>query len=211
MILEILGIVSSFALDVIGSLGYIGVTTLMFLSAANIPIPSEVIMPFAGFAAFEGSMGIVGVIIAGIIGGFSGSVFSYFLGKKLGPSSLDIVSKISLHGKKDFLKTEKWFSRFGSFVVLIGLSLPIIRSFISPPAGIFGVKTRPFLITSFISVSIWSSALALLGFFMGDNWIVIGTYFRKFDILIISLLAVFVAVWIIRHLRASSSSEVSGQ
>jgi membrane protein DedA with SNARE-associated domain len=198
---EIIGTVSSWVLTVIGGAGYIGVSALMFLSAANVPIPSEVIMPFAGFAAFRGDMDILGVIIAGVMGGFSGSVASFFLGRKLGPRSLDIVSKISLHGKNDFLKTEKWFSRFGSWVVLFGLSMPIIRSFISLPAGIFGVRPRSFLITSFISISVWSAALALLGFFLGDNWTIVGSYFKKFDVLIVSLIVVFGAVWLVRHLK----------
>jgi len=205
MISEILSAVFSWVLTVIGALGYAGVAGLMFLSAGNIPIPSEAIVPFAGFVASGGRMTLLGVIIAGVLGGFLGSLASYFVGRKLGAGSLDLVSKISLHGKEDFLKTEKWFSRFGPWVVLVGLSLPIVRSFISLPAGIFGVRPRSFIPLAFVSVAVWSSALAILGFVLGDNWTVVGQYFRKFDILIVGLGVVFVIVWTVRHLKAGKN------
>lgn len=201
MISEILGVVFSWVLTVIGALGYAGIAGLMFLSAANIPIPSEAIMPFAGFVASGGKMTLMGVIIVGVTGGFLGSLASYFIGRKLGKKSLDIFSKVSLHGKEDFIKTEKWFSRFGPWVVLAGLSLPVVRSFISLPAGVFGIRPKHFIPLALVSITIWSSALAVLGFVLGDNWMIIGSYFRKFDILIVGIGVVFVAVWIIKHLK----------
>lgn len=193
--------VSSWVLFIIGTLGCAGTAGLMFLSAANVPIPSEIIMPFAGFAAADGYFPLAGVIIAGMTGGFCGSVVSYFLGRKLGPKSLDFVSKISLHGKNDFLKAEKWFTRFGSLAVLVGLSLPVVRSFISLPAGIFGVRPKMFIPLAFISVAVWTITLAVLGFTLGENWTIIGGFFRKFDFLIVGLGIVFIAVWVVRHLR----------
>jgi len=203
MISEILGILFSAVLAVISALGLAGVTGLMFLSSANIPMPSQVIMPFAGFVASEGRFTLFGVILAGVLGGFCGSLTSYFIGRKLGMRSIDFFSKISLHGKKDFLKTEKWFSRFGPWVVLVGLSLPIIRSFISLPAGIFGVRPKSFIPMSLISTSVWTTSLSVLGFVLGKNWTVIGEYFHKFDLLIFSLGIIFVIAWIFHHFRPS--------
>lgn len=206
MISSLLGAISSWVLEVISALGYFGISGLMFLSAASIPIPSEVIMPFSGFAASEGRFVIYAVILSGIIGGFLGSLFSFFLGRKMGPGSLDLIGKISLHGKKDFLKTERWFLSHGSLVVLVGLSLPIVRSFISLSAGIFGIKPKMFAVFSLISISCWSAGLALLGFALGENWESIGIYFRKFDFLIVALFAVFFAVWMVRHIKNKKHS-----
>ncbi|MDD4931055.1 MAG: DedA family protein [Candidatus Colwellbacteria bacterium] len=201
MVSNIVGTVSLVVLNMIGRAGYFGVFFLMFLGAANVPVPSEIVMPFSGFAASRGELSLSLVIFFGIVGAYCGSLASYWAGRLLGEKALRFVSKISLHEKEDFMMAEKWFSRFGPWVVLIGQSLPIIRSFVALPAGMFKVPFKAFAPLSLISISIWTSVLGYIGFRMGENWQVVGAYLRKFDLLIAALFIILAVLWIIRHIK----------
>ncbi|MDD5099006.1 MAG: DedA family protein [Candidatus Colwellbacteria bacterium] len=197
--------ISVLALNIIGSFGYVGIFFLTLLNASAIPIPSEIVLPFSGFLTSTGQLSFLGVIIASILGGFCGSLIGFFIGRKIGVSVLDILSKVSLHNKNDFLKMEKWFSRFGAAIVPIGLCMPVVRSLISVTAGIFGIRFRSFLPAAALGTIIWSGALISLGRFTGDNWASIGVWFKKFDVIIILIIAAFIAVWLFRHIRANGS------
>ncbi|MBI4993876.1 DedA family protein [Candidatus Wolfebacteria bacterium] len=191
MISLILATISNFALDVIGWGGYFGIFVLMALESANIPIPSEVIMPFSGFLASPSGKGIFDlwmVVFIGAFGNLIGSLFSYWLGY--------LVRHNVLHWDNgrvsgDVGRARKWLDRWGDWAIFISRLLPVVRTFISFPLGI--IKTQSlwrFSYLTFLGSFIWSLFLAYLGFIFGKNWETLHIYFRKFDYLIVALIIV---------------------
>ncbi|MBI2010785.1 MAG: DedA family protein [Candidatus Colwellbacteria bacterium] len=185
--------ISSFVLGTINGWGYLGIFALMTLESANIPIPSEIIMPFSGFLASRGAFNFWFAVTVGALGNLAGSLISYALARPLEPR---------LQGKKHFLMAEAWFKRFGELSVFIGRLVPIVRTFISFPAGLFKVKLGRFVIYTFIGSFLWSLLLTYIGFVLGENWIKIEPYFRKFDYLIAVALIVFLGWFIYRRRKA---------
>lgn len=199
MIYEIIRQVSVFVIGTISSLGYAGVFVLMLLESANIPIPSEIIMPFSGFLAFQGHFNFWLVALIGALGNLAGSLISYFasswLVKKRENSRL-----LSFLLPKRFLdKAEEWFSRYGSWSVFFSRLLPIVRTFISLPAGLGKMKLEKFSLLTACGSLIWSTFLAWIGFTLSENWASIEIYFRRFDIVILAALAVFLIYWLKKH------------
>jgi len=192
-ITPLLQIVSSFIIDVISSLGYTGIAILMAIESANIPLPSEIIMPFAGFLAFQQKFSLVLVALAGAIGNVAGSTISYLIGFYGGRPFILKYGKYILITKKELEHGEKWFKKHGSSSAFISRLFPIIRTFISLPAGIAKTDIKKFTFYTFLGSFIWSYFLAFIGFKLGENWNSIAHYFRNFDflIVIIILLAAF--------------------
>lgn len=191
--------VTLFVLHTIDAWGYIGVFTLMALESANIPIPSEIIMPFSGFLAGTGAFVFWTVVLVGALGNLVGSWISYWAAIKLN-------SRIKKN--KDFLRAERWFERFGELSVFLARLLPVMRTFISFPAGMFRVNLFRFSIYTFVGSFIWSAFLAYLGFYLGENWDVLSPYFRRFDYLIVGAFGI-VFLWWLRHHFAKQSREAA--
>ena len=193
MISFVLEIVSKYILSIIESAGYFGVFILMALESANIPIPSEIIMPLAGFLASGGTLNFWLIVFLGAIGNLSGSLFSYWLGY--------LVRKdiLKWNNHKIFGETERakiWLDRFGDWAVFISRILPVVRTFISFPLGILKFKSLwRFSILTFFGSFIWSLFLTYLGFVFGKNWQVLHVYFRKFDYLILILILAAIIWW----------------
>lgn len=201
----ILKIISGFIMNVISSLGYPGIVILMAIESMCIPLPSEIIMPFAGFLAFQGKFSLLFVALAGAIGNVIGSVLAYYLGFYGGRPFILNYGKYILITKKELEHAEKWFSKYGSSSSFFSRLLPVIRTFISLPAGIAKTNLKKFIIYTFLGAFIWSYFLAFIGFKLGQNWNSIEQYFRNFDFILLIIFIVLV-IWFIRsHIGKNNS------
>lgn len=207
MISQILESISGFALYVIDSMGYLGVFLLMALESFNIPIPSEVIMPFAGFLAAEGSMSFWWVVMLGAVGNLVGSIFNYYLGYFGGRSFLIKFGKYFFVHEKDLMMADKWFAKFGLRAVFFSRMLPVVRTFISLPAGITKVPFIRFAVYTFLGVIPWSIALAYVGFYLGEHWDVLHVWFQKLDWLIVGVIILIIVWWIFKHQKFIHNTE----
>ncbi len=185
--------------SLIGASGYFGVFILMTLESFNIPIPSEIIMPFAGFLAAKGELGFWWVVIFGSLGNLAGSILNYFFGYFGGRSFLMKFGKYILVHEKDLVRADNWFKRFGSSAVFFGRMLPVIRTFISLPAGIAEMNFGKFVLFTFLGVIPWNIMLTYFGFYLGERWSILEIWFRRLDWAIVALIVVLVAWWIWRH------------
>lgn len=196
MLETVLGIISQFAITVIKTGGYAGITFLMALESANIPIPSEIIMPFSGFIAQSGGFNFIAIVIFGTIGNVLGSVISYCLGYYGGRPFFEKYGKYFFVTKKELNTADFWFNKHGLKAVFWGRLLPVVRTFISLPAGITKMDFKKFILYSFLGCAPWCFVLAYLGFLLGERWSMLEIYFKKFDILIV--LAVIIGIgWFI--------------
>jgi membrane protein DedA with SNARE-associated domain len=157
------------ATEFIGSAGVAAVFLLMTLESACIPVPSEAIMLFAGFSVSKGELTLVGIVIAGVLGNLAGSWIAYAVGYY---GRLDLLDKNKLiHINQKHLKwADDWFERYGSATVFFSRMLPIIRTFISLPAGVARMPFWRFTAFTLAGCIPWVLALALVGEAVGDNW-----------------------------------------
>lgn len=199
MIGEIILWVFNFILGVVSKIGYWGIFLLMVLDNANIPIPSEVTMPFSGFLASRGDFGFLGAVIAGTIGSLIGSWISYLIALWLKNPLEKFLKKFSWLNK-EYERAERFFKKHGELSVFWGRFIPVVRTFISFPAGIFRVKFLKFSVLTLGGSFIWSFTFALAGYLLGENWIVIEHYFKKFDYLIVGVIIVSMGIYIGRRL-----------
>lgn len=150
--------------------GYAGVAALMALESACIPLPSEIIMPFAGFLASTGRFSLWGVALAGAIGCNIGSAVAYAVGATGGRRAIAHYGRWVLLDLRDLERAEWFFDRFGGPAVLIARLLPVVRTFIALPAGMARMRQLPFHLYTFVGSLIWCYALALAGDQLGRHW-----------------------------------------
>lgn len=169
---------------VMDKMGYFGVFIFMMFESACIPIPSEAILPFGGYLSYMGRLSIIPTILMGTLGGTFGSILAYYLGK-LGGRPLVEKYASTLHLSKSSLeKSDLYFSKYGEKIVFYSRLLPIIRTFISLPAGISNMDFKKFTIYTFFGSLIWSILLGYTGYYMGENWVIIRPWFHYADIAI---------------------------
>lgn len=189
---------ASLIISIIEQTGYAGIAFLMALESANIPIPSEITMPFAGYLVFTGSFSFFWVVFWGTMGNVVGSLISYAVGYWGGRPFLNRFGRYLLIKPHDLQTAERFFHRYGAFAVFLGRLLPIVRTFISFPAGIARMNIWKFIAYTTLGCIPWSILLAYAGVVAGEHWDFLGAYFRKFDWLVAFLL-LFGAVWWIRR------------
>jgi len=165
-------------------LGYWGVGVGMAIESANIPLPSEVILPFGGYLASQAKLTYWGVVLAGTIGGIAGSALSYALGYWGGRPLLVRYGRYISVTENKLDQADRWFARYGNFTVMFARVLPIVRTFISLPAGIARINFPLFILYTLIGSLPWCMFLTFLGVKMGQNWDVLSTYFHRVDLLI---------------------------
>jgi len=191
--------VSNLAINLIENLGYWGVFIGMTLESACIPLPSEIIMPLSGFVAYEGKMTLLGITIVGALGNLFGSLIAYFVGLKAGRPVLEKYGKYILITHKNLEMADRWFEKYGDEAVFISRLLPIIRTFISLPAGIARMDLKKFIIYTFLGSLPWTFALGYVGFILGPNWNIIRSYFHILDIIIIIGIIVLISYLIYKY------------
>lgn len=160
--------------QLVESLGYVGIALLMFLENLFPPIPSEVIMPLAGFAASEGKLNIAGVLFSGTVGTLAGALFWYAVARWLGEARLRNWADrhgrwITLSGD-DIGSLERWFCRHQSWAVPVAHVIPGLRTLISIPAGIFSMPLARFIGLTILGAGLWNTALGAAGYFLGTQF-----------------------------------------
>jgi membrane protein DedA with SNARE-associated domain len=188
--------------------GYPGVLVFITLESTLVPIPSELVMPFAGFMASQGKFSLPVILVINSVGALLGSSISYWIGVWGGKPFLVKYGKYFLVRKHDIEKTEAFFARHGKKTILIGRFLPVIRHVISVPAGIARMPLRDFLLQTFLGSTIWGGALILLGYFVGANWEVFSSTLSHVDhfiaaILVLALVALGIR-FVVRRRRERS-------
>lgn len=159
---------------IVEGLGYLGIALLTLLENVFPPVPSEVVMPLAGFIASKGELGLAGAIIAGSIGSLAGSTIWYFIGRRVG--SRRLREWVDKHGRwltmsnEDVDKVHEWFQRRGRTAVFIGRLIPGIRTWISVPAGLSDMPFWPFFLYSAVGTTIWTAMLTIAGYWLGSNF-----------------------------------------
>ncbi|MBS1822915.1 MAG: DedA family protein [Acidobacteria bacterium] len=167
---KIIAAIAGFIITVISAGGYIGVALLMAIESACIPLPSEIIMPFAGYLVHTGQLKLFWVATAGAIGCNLGSIPAYWLGAWGGRPAVERFGKYVLLSRHDLDRTERFFQRFGGITVLLGRLLPVVRTFIALPAGIAKMSKVRFHVYTFIGSWPWCYVLAYVGMKLGNRW-----------------------------------------
>lgn len=198
---SIISFLTSFITQTISSLGYAGIALLMAIESACIPLPSEIIAPFAGFLVSVGRFNLLGVALAGAVGSTIGSWVVYEIGKWGGRPIVEKYGKYILISHHDIDLADRFFAKYGNLSTFIGRVLPVVRTFISLPAGIARVSKIPFLVYSFVGSFIWTYFLAYLGLKLGQNWNTLRDRFHWLDTVIIILLIIGVIYWVYRHIK----------
>ena len=201
MIARILEILAGFIIHVISGMGLPGVVLLMGIESACIPLPSEVIMPFAGYLVFKGQHSLMGVALAGAFGCVAGSIPAYYLGMYGGRPLIEKYGKYILMSRRDLDMADRWFQRYGEVIVLAARLLPVIRTFIAFPAGVARMNMPRFIIYTFAGSFPWCLGLAYIGMVMGENWPSLRVYFHRFDLLIGAVMLAGMIWWIRRHFK----------
>ena len=201
MLEKIIAVLATWIMGVISSMGYGGIVLLMGIESACIPLPSEIIMPFAGFLVFKGEMTLWGVALAGAVGCVVGSIPAYYLGMYGGRPLVEKYGKWVLISHKDLNWADKAFEKHGEIIVFIGRLLPAVRTFIAFPAGVARMNMTKFIVYTFVGSLIWCYLLALAGFKMGENWESLKVYFHEFLYVIAAAGAVFVVWYLRRHFK----------
>jgi membrane protein DedA with SNARE-associated domain len=187
--------------SVIRTLGLPGVVMLMAIESACIPLPSEVIMPFAGvaLATTYGStqVGLLLVALAGAIGCNVGSVLAYEVGAAGGRKAVERYGRYVLLGHEDLDAAERRFARYGTIIVLIARMLPVVRTFIALPAGIARMPRARFHLYTFIGSLPWCWLLAFAGVKLGEHWESLKPYFHRADAVLVVLFVIGV-IWFVR-------------
>jgi membrane protein DedA with SNARE-associated domain len=176
IITVILESVVVFCISLISSLGYFGVFFLMMLESMIFPIPSELVLPFAGFLIIEGKMNFLLVILFATFGSLVGSLLSYYLGKYGGNRFVLKYGKYFLLNERHLINAEKWFSKRGELTIFIGRFIPVIRHIISIPAGVGKMNIKKFILYTLLGAGIWNAFLTYVGFTLGKNWETIMQY-----------------------------------
>lgn len=196
MLSTILERVVGAVVNFIAGLGYWGIGIGMAIESANIPLPSEVILPFGGFLVSQGKLSFWGAVMAGTIGGTVGSALSYAIGLWGGRPFLLRYGRYIFVTEARLAQADRWFARYGDAAVFIARLLPVIRTFISFPAGIAGMHFGRFLVYTFLGSLPWCVFLTYLGVKLGENWRSLEPLFRRLDILIIAaVLGVVLYLW----------------
>lgn len=188
--------------NIMTSLGYWGIGLLMFLENLFPPIPSELIMPLAGFTIAQGKMDFAPAIFAGVLGTILGALPWYFAGKLLGNERLQSLADkygkwISVSGK-DIEKANNWFNKYGKQAVFFGRLVPGIRTLISIPAGINRMDLLSFLFYSTIGTLLWVGLLTVAGFVLGENYEIVETYIDPITKIVVASLVAAFLIWIVR-------------
>lgn len=189
-------------LETMSSLGYVGIGLLMFLENLFPPIPSELIMPLAGFTAAQGKMQLLPAIAAGVIGTVLGAFPWYYLGKVV--SEERIKGWADRYGKwlgisgADIDKANHWFDRHGKKAVLLCRMVPGVRTLISLPAGINAMPMLPFLLFSTIGTILWVTFLTMAGYFLGNNYELVDEYLAPVSKIVAVTLVIALIIWVIR-------------
>jgi membrane protein DedA with SNARE-associated domain len=198
---QLFGFIGSFALSTIAQLGYVGIFFLMMLESMVVPVPSEFVMPFAGFLIIKGSFNFTLVVIASTLGSITGSLLFFYLGKTGGHTLIEKYGKYVLIDKQDIARTEEWFKKRGELTIFLARLVPVVRHLISLVAGIGKMDVKKFSLYTILGAGLWNGILTYLGFILGQHWNELSQYLENLDVVIVIILIAGCLYIAYRHLK----------
>ena len=201
---------ATWVMNILQTLGYPGLAFLMFVENVFPPIPSELIMPLAGYLSAQGKLNFAGIVAAGTLGSVIGALPLYWLGRKLGKDRLARMAE--RHGKwftvsaEEIDRADDWFGRHGSKAVFLGRLVPGVRSLIAIPAGLHEMPMVPFLIYTTIGSALWTAALAAAGYGLGAQFHEVEKYLDPVSWVVFGVLLVWYVGRVVRQGRARRSA-----
>jgi membrane protein DedA with SNARE-associated domain len=180
--------------------GYASVFVFMVMESMVFPVPSEAVMPFAGFLIATERFSFFGVIAASTVGSIVGSLLSYYLGLYGGKPVIDRYGKYLLLDRRDLEITERFFSKRGDIAIFISRFVPVVRHLISIPAGIGRMNLVKFVIYTVVGAGMWNAFLAVVGFYLRQRWELVMKYSKTVDIVVLVILVAIFALFVYRHL-----------
>lgn len=191
----------------IGAMGYPGVFLLMAMESSIIPVPSELVMPPAGYLAYKGQMNMIAAILCGTFGSLLGAYVNYFAARHLGRPLLLKYGRYVWISEEKFARVEEFFLKHGEISTFIGRLLPVVRHLISLPAGLAGMNHLRFSLYTLLGAGIWVTILTYMGYFIGEQQELIMAYSHQAVIGVIIVSAVILAVYVHRHRRKQRSAD----
>ncbi|HYA07293.1 MAG TPA: DedA family protein [Xanthobacteraceae bacterium] len=210
MIDQILSALVSWIVAVIAAAGYLGVVVLMAIESACIPLPSEIIMPFAGYLVSTGQFSLIGAATAGALGCNVGSTVAYYVAANGGRAAIERWGAYVLIRPVEIKRAERFFARYGAATVFVGRLLPVVRTFIAFPAGLARMPMVQFQIYSFLGSWPWCFALAYIGFVLGARWNsdpAFRQFFHDFDAVVVAICLIGLAWFVSTRWRESDRPE----
>ena len=201
MLATIIGFIGKLCINLILFLGYPGILLLMALESMIVPLPSELVMPFAGFLAFQGKMNFALVVLFSSLGSLLGSLLSYYVGKYGGHKVVLKYGKYLFLDINDLERTEKWFARSGGKTIFISRFIPVLRHLISIPAGIGKMDLKKFSIYTIAGATIWNTILAYFGYVLGQNWELVQKNAEYISLPVTIIILIVGILMIYRHIR----------
>jgi membrane protein DedA with SNARE-associated domain len=209
----VLDSIARFVQQLITDIGYPGLFLLIVLESTLVPIPSLLVMPFAGFMAARGVFSLPAILAINSAAALTGSAISYWIGSRGGKPLLVKYGKYILVRPADLEKTEAWFARNGAWAIFIARFVPIIRHIISVPAGIARMKLSTFFLQTFLGATIWGGGLMVVGYELGARWESVMKTAKKFDLMIavvvLVTLVTLATVFLVRRRRARAAAEAA--
>ncbi len=199
--MSILSALVTWLVNTIGKMGYTGIIALMFLESSFFPFPSEVVMPPAGYLAWKGEMSLTLALLSGIAGSLFGALFNYWLAVKLGRPFLLKYGKYFFISEQSINKAEQFFLKHGHVSTLVGRLLPVIRQYISLPAGIARMPMKTFLLFTTIGAGAWVIVLTIAGYLLGEHQALLSQYLHVISIGCVALACVIGIIYylIVKH------------
>ena len=194
-------LIAQYATTIISNTGYPGLFIAMMLESMVFPLPSEAVMPFAGFLIHDGKFTLPLVIIASTLGSIVGSLLSYFIGKYGGKPFIDRFGRFLLLNREDLDATERFFTKYGEATIFFSRFIPVVRHLISIPAGTGRMNLIKFSIYTILGAGMWNTFLAVCGLHLRSRWESVMHYSHYIDIAVVVLLAAGLAYFVKKHLQ----------
>lgn len=204
---ELIESIMGFIVEVISAMGYWGIGIGMLIESACIPLPSEVVLPLGGFLASKGTITVLGANISVNVGSMIGSLIAYYVGYYGGRPFILKYGKYFFVSEKHFYEAEKTFNKYGAAAVFFGRLLPVIRTFISLPAGIAKMDIKKFLVYSLTGMIPWNFLLIWLGYEFGDRYAdVVRPIFKRFEYAVIGLILLVIILFAAKYLSGKKKN-----
>ncbi len=203
--IEMISEIFTFLANLFMQLGYFGIFILMTLESSFIPFSSEIVMIPAGILAATGKLNLWFAVFCGVLGSLAGALINYIIGKYLGRNYLLKHHKLFFLKEKHLIKTESFFKKYGNLATFFGRLVPVVRQYISLPAGFANMKLVPFIIYTCLGAFIWVLFLALIGFYIGDQLLIKGIL-NIYNLIIIGIIVIGVIFFVIWYLKKKKNN-----
>ncbi len=192
---------SQFFVSIISSTGYAGIFILMVLESMVAPIPSELVMPFAGFLVADGKLNFWLVVLASTLASITGSLISYYIAFFGEKELIHKFGRFVLLDKEELEWTQRWFTKHGSITILVSRFIPVVRHLISIPAGLARMDLKKFILFTAIGATAWNTFLLWVGMTLRERWELVHKYSKQLDVLVLVILALAVSYLVYKHFK----------